>query len=324
MSFANYLRPRQEIISEEGIEGIIDLANLSDPTQKKIETKPSDFFGLTYATSDIRRVVERLDQRFQMGTDVPGTFLFEGLKGSGKSHLLLLIYNLFRHPEAAKSWLKENNLQLSTPSESVVIVNKFIDSSTYSIWQPIFSQLGYDYQGKKPIPHESDLKEAIGSRYVILIFDELEQGIRIIDKPSLRDQNIAFLQMLSEFSNRSKQVTLFASVYSEREEPASTLKRVNPVRVQFSDSRYEDRNNVVLHRLFENAADHDRNNIAPVVESYVNLWRKYTELEADELRQKFLITYPFTPSVMDIFLKKIPAHGGFQNVRGSCIFWPTS
>ena len=95
MSFVDFLRPRQEIISEEGIEGIIDLANLSDPTQTKIETKPKNFFDLTYATSDIRRVVERLNQRFQEATDVPGTFLFEGLKGSGKSHLLLLIYNLY-------------------------------------------------------------------------------------------------------------------------------------------------------------------------------------------------------------------------------------
>lgn len=316
MSFADFLRPRKEIISEEGIEGIIDLANLSDPTQTKIETKPADFFELTYATSDIRRVIERLDQRFHKTNDVPGTFLFEGLKGSGKSHLLLLIYNLFRHPEVAKSWLKENNLKCALPSESVVIVNKFTDSSTYSIWQSIFSQLGYDYQGKTPIPHESDIKKAIGSRYIILIFDELEQGIRVIDKPALRDQNIAFLQMVSEFSNRSKQVTLFASVYSEREEPASTLKRVNPVRVQFSDSLYEDKNNVVLHRLFENAADYDRDSIAPTVESYVGLWQRHTDLEAEDLKQKFLITYPFTPFVMDIFLKKIPAHGGFQNVRG--------
>ena len=238
MSFVDFLRPRKEIISEEGIEGIIDLANLSDTTQTKIETRPMDFFDLTYATSDIRRVIERLDQRFQKTNDVPGTFLFEGLKGSGKSHLLLLIYNLFRHPEIAKSWLKENNLKCALPSESVVIVNKFTDSSTYSIWQPVFSQLGYDYQGKTPIPHESDLKKAIGSKYVILIFDELEQGIRVIDKPALRDQNIAFLQMVSEFSNRSKQVTLFASVYSEREEPASTLKRGHPVRVQFSNSLF--------------------------------------------------------------------------------------
>jgi len=257
-----------------------------------------------------------LDRRFHKSNDVPGTFLFEGLKGSGKSHLLLLIYNLFRHSEVAGSWLAENKLRCALPSDSVVIVNKFTDTSTYSIWELIFSQLDYTYTANKPVPGPEDLEEALGSRHAVLIFDELEQGIRVIDEPSKRDQNIAFLQMLSEFSNRSQKVTLFASVYSDREEPGSTLKRVHPVRVQFSDSGYEDRNNIVLHRLFENVAELDRDKISPVIDSYVSLWQRHAEIDAEDIGRRFSITYPFTPFMMDIMLKKIPARGGFQNVRG--------
>jgi len=316
MSLSDFLIPRKEVISEEGVEGIIDLANLSEATPKKIETRPKDFFDLTYATSDIRRVVEMLDRRFQKVGEVPGTFLFEGLKGSGKSHLLLLIYNLFRHPEIAQSWLAENELRCALPSDSVVIVNKFTDTSTYSIWELIFSHLTYTYRAKKPVPGPDDLQKALGSRNAILIFDELEQGIRVIDKASVRDQNIAFLQVLSELSNRWKQLMLFASVYSDREEPGSTLKRVHPVRVQFSDSGYEDRNNIVLHRLFENASELDKDHVAPIVDSYVGLWQRHTEVDTEDVKRKFLITYPFTPFMMDIMLKKIPARGGFQNVRG--------
>jgi len=71
MSLSDFLIPRKEVISEEGVEGIIDLANLSDKKHKKIETRPTDFFDLTYPTSDIRRVVEMLDRRFQKSGDVP-------------------------------------------------------------------------------------------------------------------------------------------------------------------------------------------------------------------------------------------------------------
>jgi len=39
MSLSDFLVPRKEVISEEGVEGIIDLANLSDKKHKKIETK---------------------------------------------------------------------------------------------------------------------------------------------------------------------------------------------------------------------------------------------------------------------------------------------
>lgn len=279
MSLSTFLTPRKEVISDEGIEGIIDLANLSDSTQKKIETRPRDFFNLTYPTSDIRRVIERLNDRFQSSSDTPGLFLFEGLKGSGKSHLLLLIHNLFTHQKDAASWLVKNDMKCSMPDDSTVIVNKFTDSSSYSIWDIIFSKLNYKYTSDKPTPDLDDLKTVLGSRHIMLIFDELEQGIRVIDKPAVKHQNIAFLQMLSEFSNRSKQITIFASIYSDRDEPGSTFKRVPSVRVQFSDSRYEDKNSVILHRLFENATQLDKNTISPVIDSYIELYKKHTDIE---------------------------------------------
>jgi len=71
----------------------------------------------------------------------------------------------------------------------------------------------------------------------VLIFDELEQGIKVIGNDAIKAQNIAFLQMLSEFSNRSRQITLFASIYSDKEEPGSTLKRVPRCVVQFDNTR---------------------------------------------------------------------------------------
>ncbi len=53
MTYSSYLEPRREAISEEGIEGIIDLANLYSGTAKKIEANPEAFFGLTFPTSTI-------------------------------------------------------------------------------------------------------------------------------------------------------------------------------------------------------------------------------------------------------------------------------
>ncbi|KKO19952.1 MAG: hypothetical protein BROFUL_01344 [Candidatus Brocadia fulgida] len=110
MGYSSYLRPRFETISEEGIEGIIDLANLNSQDAKKIEADPELFFSLTYPTSDILKVIEQINVRFSTKKNSSGLFLFEGLKGSGKSHLLLFIYNLFSHTAIAQNWLKRNNL----------------------------------------------------------------------------------------------------------------------------------------------------------------------------------------------------------------------
>jgi hypothetical protein len=84
MSYSHLLQPRQSVLSEDGIEGIVDLANIGDRQHRKLEAKPEQFFGLTWPTNEIRRVVEKLQLRFsRRNTDSPALFLFEGLKGSG-------------------------------------------------------------------------------------------------------------------------------------------------------------------------------------------------------------------------------------------------
>ena len=318
MSYSSFLKPRPETISEEGIEGIIDLANLSDKTQRKLEARPKDFLNLTYPTSDVIKVLEQIHQRFSSLKHVAGLFLFEGLKGSGKSHLLLMLYHLFKNPDIGREWVKENGVEWKVPENAVVVINKFTDAPYDSIWGMIFEALGAPPYKGKTHPKLSDFQKALGDREVILIFDELEQGIKVINDPALQAQNIAFLQMLSELSNRSKQVTLFASIYTDRDEPGNTLKRVPRCVVQFENTR--DKNNIILHRLFENYKTFDKKGITPIVESYLQLWLKQLSFDQEDLRQRFSDTYPFTPSLVDIILKKIPARGGFQNVRGALSF----
>ena len=318
MSYSSYLKPRKEAISEEGIEGIIDLANLKDESKTKIEARPDDFFKLTYPTTDVIKVLDAINARFSSSKESSGLFLFEGLKGSGKSHLLLMIYHLFKNHQIALEWLNENGLSCKIPQDAVVIINKFTDDPHDSIWNMIFEALGTEAKKGLTHPKLAEFEEALGDKKIILIFDELEQGIKVIGDPALQAQNIAFLQMLSEFSNRSKRVTMFASIYSSQEEPGSTFKRVPRCVVQFDNAK--DQSRIILHRLFENYKKFDRASILPVLDSYAQLWNKHAPIDQEELKAKFKDTYPFSPSLMDIILKKIPARGGFQNVRGALAF----
>jgi hypothetical protein len=80
MSYSQYLTPRPEVLSEDGIDGIIDLGNLEDRRHRKLESKPEAFLNLTYPTSDIKRVIQRLNDRFARESETPALFLFEGLK----------------------------------------------------------------------------------------------------------------------------------------------------------------------------------------------------------------------------------------------------
>lgn len=318
MGYTALLRPRAETLAGE-IEGIVDLANLADPRRRKLEARPEAFFSLTYPTADVRRVVSLLDQRFAERGVTPGLFLFEGLKGSGKSHLLLLVYHLIKNPREARKWLERHGLTCRLPEGIVPVVNKFTDLPLLSIWDFVFEQVMERRPAKSVLqPSLGDVEAALAGRQVILIFDELEQGIRVLPDHAVKAQNIAFLQMLSEWGNRSTQVTLFASIYSDQEEPGATLKRVPACRVQFAQA--QDRARVVLHRIFENYLDFKPEAPAPVVESYLNAWRRHAHLNAEEYRQTMLEGYPFTPELVDIMLRRVPARGGFQNVRGALGF----
>ncbi|MBW2106343.1 MAG: hypothetical protein JRI26_10055 [Deltaproteobacteria bacterium] len=317
MSFSKLLQPRAEVLSGGGIDGIIDLANIDN--RRKLEANPSRFFSLTYPTADVKRVVQTLFDRFKGSKDAPGLFLFEGLKGSGKSHLLLMIYHLFKNPGQARKWLDAHRMYCELPESAEVVVNKFTDLPIFSLWDFIFKQLtGTAPETGIVQPSLEDMKKVIGNKKLILILDELEQGIRVISDSARKAQNIAFLQMLSEWANRSDNVTVFASVYSDQQEPGSTLKRIPSCRVQFSHA--PDKAKVVLHRLFENYLDFKYDLCAPVVDSYINTWDKQSLRSPDEYRSKMLLTYPFLPEVLELILERVPARGGFQSVRGALGF----
>ncbi len=319
MSYSDLLKPRQDVLSEDGIEGIIDLANIADQKKRKLEARPADFFTLTYPTADARRVIETLNRRFSGDSDAPGLFLFEGLKGSGKSHLLLLVYQLYVTQVEAKKWLGNHSLTCVLPADAIVVINKFTDLPLYSIWDFVFERL----TGSRPSqsilqPSLSAVQEVLQDRYLVLILDELEQGIRVMSDESARAQNIAFLQMLSEWGNRENRVTLFASIYSDQEEPGSTLKRVPSCRVRFEHA--SDKARVVLHRLFENYLSLKPELSLPVIESYLAAWRRHGGLHSDEFASRLRDSFPFSPDVLEILLDRVPARGGFQNVRGALGF----
>ncbi len=325
MSYSRVLIPRPEVLSEDGIEGIIDLKNLGDRRRRKLESRPDAFLDLTYPTADIKRVIQQLDERFSRRAAACGLFLFEGLKGSGKSHLLVLIYHLLNSRDEGNRWLAQHGRALGLPPNATVVAHKYTDQPLFRLWDFIFREAGLTIRGQyEAYPDERQVAEAIGDRHLILILDELEQGIKMIPDDALRSQNVGFLQMLSELGNRGGPVTIFASIYDADKEPGSTLVRVPNVRIQFARSKSEDKAKVVLHRLFGNFLDFDPACVAGTIDSLLNTWRRHIPtFDAEVFRARMQESYPFHPELLTLILERVPQRGGFQNIRGSLGFWLT-
>ncbi|MBA7612090.1 hypothetical protein ES703_19324 [subsurface metagenome] len=103
------------------------------------------------------------------------------MKGSGKSHLLLLVYHLFKNPKDTKGWLDAHKMYCELPNDVMVVVNKFTDLPLYSIWDFIFEQIVKKHPKKRVVqPSLKEVDEVLKEKKLVLILDELEQGIRVI------------------------------------------------------------------------------------------------------------------------------------------------
>lgn len=314
---SHILSPRADVLSGR-IQGVIDPDRILDPKKKSLEAKPLDFARATFVSTDIRRLIKTLHTRLNSTEAEIGTILFEGPKGQGKSHLITLAYHLIEHRTELAAWLAEHKLDLSIPANTLLLLRKFTDFPIETLWQVIGDKIGASFTGETP-PDKDAFRTALGNRKLVLLFDELESGIRAISDDNRRQANINFLQMLSEESGRpDSNVVLIASVYDGNIEPGLTLKRVRPAEIRFTDSR--DRLRILYHRLFGKSPDGANPEIDNIVKSYVNGWQRVGIPANADYAERLREHYPFSPELLDIVLQRIPQRGGFQGTRGALGF----
>lgn len=316
MSYNDIISPRPEVLKKDGLEGVIDIENLRDPKGKKLESKPGDFFELTYPSSDIRLTIEHLERRFNSQEKNAGLFLLESYKGSGKSHLELLVYHLLKNPDIGRKWLSKHNLSFNIPENAIIAIHKFTDFPMDSIWLIVFKALGCEKQvTHERIPNIDEFRNALGGRQLVLIFDELEMGIKQMN-PNSQARNLLYLQQLSEEANRTENasVTIFASVYDSRLEPGATLKRVPRIDIKLTNS--EDRLKVIQHRLFSDYDKIDNKKAESVIQSYLNIWKRFENKPNENYIERMYQCYPFSPQLIDMVLFNVQSRGGFQGTRG--------
>jgi len=124
LSFSDILTPRSEVVKGDGIQGIIDLENLKNTKKKTLESSPKDFFSITFPTSDVVYMLEQLNIRFNYAQQTAGLFILEGFKGSGKSHMLLLLIHLLSNSIEGNKWLHDHNIECRLPNDLILSINK--------------------------------------------------------------------------------------------------------------------------------------------------------------------------------------------------------
>lgn len=297
------------------LDGVIDLERLRSGPSSAVERNVQQFFELTYPSEEVHAVMRGLADRFA-NKQVPGTILAESVKGLGKSHILLLGYHLFASPEEARSWATRIGYDWNPPANTVVVVHKCTDRSLPEdgLWLLIGERLGQKWPRDRA-PDIDTVRVALHGKHLVLILDELEQGIRSILDPARRSQNIAFIQMLSEAATRNEGVTLFAAVYDGATDPGATLKRTPRIELRFR--KPDDRAAIVRHRLFKNADNYDRRAAKDLIRSYANAWKRLNVPVDETYLARMESTFPFLPELIELIFERIINSGGFQGTRSA-------
>ena len=312
------IEPRREVI-EGKFQGVIQ-SHKVDAREPRLENNPEEFLRITYPSSALRRILERINEKLSQ-TSNQGSFLLVGPYGSGKTHALISLYHALKHPEVSKRWLRTWDIELNIPdsTKSVIISTRRYDVDL--LWEPIFKLLGHEevLAEIKRFPTIDQIEEVVGDSPCAIFIDEIENWYGSFDleeQAHLIEKNETFLEHLLEVANDpNKKLLVFITFLEEKEGLKKIFNRTNPVRIDIS--AMEDREGVTLHRLFENADQKDLDKVEEVVEKYVD---KYTEpIKIDNVygyKQRMMRTYPFHPLLLDTLIQIYEAATERQDIRG--------
>jgi|GEM_PF-4860405 len=265
-----------------------------------VEGDPEWFFAHTYPTSVIKDVLEGIKEK--INGKGPGVFPLDGYLGSGKSHILLTLYHIFRHPEKAKEWFEKWNIDFPEIENTIVIPIPLQDISYKDLWTPIFKALGVDIEvDDGDWPKAKEIKKAIGNKRVLILIDEIDNWYDAKDdreKARIR----GFLQSLSEASEDPEYQLYLVITFLGFSSDVKVLRDI-VARPRGGSSivmqRTEDIFDIVRFRLFE---DVDDEKIEDIILDYLKKVGKELEkkgLDANShLKDELKRAYPFHPAFL--------------------------
>ncbi len=312
------LKPRQDVLKGT-FQGVIQTHKV-DSKEKRIENNPKEFLKITYPSTAIKRALERVRGKLS-GKLNQGGFLLVGPYGSGKSHSLITLYHLFNNPSLAGKLRKQWGLDIELPKESRSVIVSTRRYDVDRLWEPIFKLLGKeDLLGEiKRFPTTDQIEEMVGDNTVAIFIDEIENWYGAFDperQAHLIEQNETFLEHLLEVaSDPMRKLLIFITFLEEKEGLKKIFNRTKPVRIDVSP--IEDREKVVLHRIFEDVEEIDHSRVEGIVDKYVNAYSQPIEIDdIQNYKRRMIRTYPFHPLLTDTLFQIYEAAAERQDIRG--------
>lgn len=312
------IKPRKEIL-EGKFQGVIQ-SHKVDSKEPRLENNAKDLLEVTYVSSALRGVLKRVNEKFTRISN-QGAFLLIGPYGAGKTHGLVTLYHLLKEPQIAKKWLRDWKIDIALPASTKTCIVSTRRYDVDFLWEPIFSKLGREdiLSQIKRFPTVDQIEDIVGDETCAIFIDEIENWYGSFDpekQADLIERNETFLEHLFEVANDpNKNFLVFITFLEEKEGLKKIFNRTKPARIDVSAT--EDREKIVLHRLFENADNKNVDKIEKIVQGYLDNYSEPIKIENPyKYKQRMTSSYPCHPLLLETLTQVYEAATERQDIRG--------
>lgn len=312
------IKPRSEIL-EGKFQGVMQ-SHKVDSGEKRLESNAKELFKITYVSSALKRALERVNDKLT-GASNQGAILLVGPYGAGKTHGLITLYHILKEPKIAKKWLRSWGIDIALPYATKTCIVSTRRYDVDFLWEPIFPKLNReDILSKiKRFPTVDQIEDIVGDETCAIFIDEIENWYGSLDpekQADLIERNETFLEHLFEIANDPKRKLLvFLTFLEEKEGLKKIFNRTKPVRIDVSVT--EDREKIILHRLFENSDKKDLDKIEQIIQGYIEKYSEPIKIQNSyKFKQRMTETYPFHPLLLDILNQIYESATERQDIRG--------
>jgi len=354
-----------DVLSEEFSEDIfaLDLGPLADgnPNVPAVYRDPEHFFRASYLTSGLKSLLKDVLSRLGGGAGNRVLKLITPF-GGGKSHTLAALFHAARHRGALDAIPEGKDLPRSGAARIAVFDGQFFDATTgkkmpgtdeyaRTMWGWVAFSLG-GKDGYEMLREQDQTRVAPGGDEILkllkdgpnlILLDEvlnylISAGGVKVEKTTLRDETLTFLQRLTVAVGNTKNTALVFSLQSSKRESleyVNLLQTVDHLAARKDQRREPVEGNEILsviqRRLLGRIPIAEEASPAATgyQEVFTQMRRAYAQSAAEAkqaeeeglaLRDRVRSAYPFHPALIDLMRERWAAIPDFQRTRGALRF----
>jgi hypothetical protein len=299
---------------------------------------PDYILSITYPTADVQTALRAISVK-KSGRPI----ILMGDRGRGKSHIMAVMHHAVASPGVVEGWLKDWGTKLGSEElkafetvKGYVPISEPVHNHEYAfLWDLLFDRhpKGQYYKGQfestgQPFPPRTLLEKMFEDHPTCLILDEFQTwyaGLPDKDPKTgilIKKYAFNFVQILSEIAEqRPELLILVISVLNNDNDVFAQIHRQGPVVIDFrGPSAKQDRQKLLLHRLFENRRNIPEADVATIAGAYAGerfrlLYTDRSGAEKQRVQEEAFACWPFSPELVDLLEDHILLSSAAQETR---------